>query len=220
MSLLPRRGPGRHDQPGQQVAVHPGWTLAPTAVTEPAAARPETPTVTAVPASRWTSHPPLPSSPEQGSAVPAQPAPLQQSVASPEHSAVTAQPVPVQQPEPSPDRQPQPVAAAPAPPVADVASASVPSPAPVANVAPVVPASSVAQVAAAAAASVAPTEAPPAQPRPASVVAPMPPLPTLPEPVRTPSTSWNQDWAAVAATPAPADSPMTLHTAAVAAIDA
>ena len=117
--------------------------------------------------------------------------------------------------------QAQPVLASPATSVADVVVAQPPSPAQAATpVSPVAPEAPAAQVTQAPPASLAPIEAPPAQPRPTSAVAPMPPLPTLPEPMRAPSTSWDQDWAAVAATPAPADSPMTLHTAAVAAIDA
>ncbi|MDX6209092.1 MAG: hypothetical protein QOE24_1483 [Frankiales bacterium] len=59
MSLLPRRGPGRHGQPSG-VAVHPGWTLSPTSVTEPPAPKPEAARETAVPASRWTSSPAVP----------------------------------------------------------------------------------------------------------------------------------------------------------------
>ncbi|MDX6223006.1 MAG: hypothetical protein QOD91_2060, partial [Frankiales bacterium] len=59
MSLLPRRGPGRHGQ-SSGVAVHPGWTLSPTSVTEPPAPKPEAAPETAVPASRWTSSPAVP----------------------------------------------------------------------------------------------------------------------------------------------------------------
>lgn len=64
MSLLPRRGPGRHSQPGG-VAVHPGWTLSPTSVTETPAYQPEHVRDTAAqqPQSRWTSAPPVPAVP-------------------------------------------------------------------------------------------------------------------------------------------------------------
>ncbi len=60
MSLLPRRGPGRHGQPGS-VAVHPGWTLTPTSVTD-AVQEPATPAepIVAQPTSRWTPAPALP----------------------------------------------------------------------------------------------------------------------------------------------------------------
>lgn len=62
MPHLPRRGLGRHGQPGA-VAVHPGWTLSPTAVTDSfASSLPERLPSPAAPedtgsASRWTGSP-------------------------------------------------------------------------------------------------------------------------------------------------------------------
>lgn len=56
MSLLPRRGTGRHGQHG--VAVHPGWTLSPTSVTDAVHERPIVDAApVAEPTSRWTSTP-------------------------------------------------------------------------------------------------------------------------------------------------------------------
>jgi hypothetical protein len=65
LSLLPRRGLGRHGHPGG-VAVHPGWTLSPTAVTEPVV-KPQPAAADAAPVqptSRWTSSPAVPPLPE------------------------------------------------------------------------------------------------------------------------------------------------------------
>src|SRR4051794_40498049 len=54
MPHLPRRGTGRH-QPGA-VALHPGWTLTPTSVTD-TAPEPAVPAQPPQPTSRWTPAP-------------------------------------------------------------------------------------------------------------------------------------------------------------------
>jgi hypothetical protein len=115
MSLLPRRGTGRHGQHGG-VAVHPGWTLSPTSVTDGAVSAPTAPADEAAgahPTSRWTS---TPAAPADAFPVPAQ---------------LPAQ-LPVQQPAPLP--VPAPVPAVAAVPVVSAAPAVVASPPAVAAV--------------------------------------------------------------------------------------
>jgi hypothetical protein len=91
MSLLPRRGPGRHGRP-DGVAVHPGWTLSPTSVTETPAYQPEhvRDTVAQQPQSRWTSTPAVPAIPATPEPAP-QPEPAPVAVVVP---AVVEQPAP------------------------------------------------------------------------------------------------------------------------------
>ena len=98
MSLLPRRGPGRHGQPGG-VAVHPGWTLTPTSVTEAPVYKPEhvREPAAAQPPARWTSTPAVPQLPEPA--------------------------VPESRPEPEPAAQTAPEPAAPVATVVDIAAA-------------------------------------------------------------------------------------------------
>jgi hypothetical protein len=92
MSLLPRRGPGRHGRP-DGVAVHPGWTLSPTSVTETPAYQPEhvRDTVAQQPQSRWTSTPAVPAIPATPEpAAQQEPAPVAVVVPAVEHPAPVA----------------------------------------------------------------------------------------------------------------------------------
>jgi hypothetical protein len=100
MSLLPRRGPGRHGRP-DGVAVHPGWTLSPTSVTETPAYQPEHVRGTAAnqPPSRWTSTPPVPALSSTDSDEPA--AEVVAEPAAHVVAEVVAWPVAVQQPNPA-----------------------------------------------------------------------------------------------------------------------